>query len=196
MFIKKLSLLSALLLSAFAGEAQTVTVGNLTTSQNGVTTTITVPVAVALPAPVAATPVTYANLAVTGGSGTETVVFQSVGTSFTTLTLATVAIDTAAGWNPTSNVYVIPTTGTYLIVCNVRLADSVPAGVDYGIGVGSTNADGPTFVWTTTNSQRNELNTGQLLNFTAGTAVKMFVYIDSGQPVGLVGASLNIKQLP
>jgi hypothetical protein len=193
--MNKLALPLILLVSSLAG-AQTVTVGTLTTAQNGVTTTITVPVAVALPAATTATLPSYAYLSAQAGTGLGTAVIQSIGAAFTTIVLPTVVTDTATEWNPTSNVYVVPTTGTYIITSNLRLTDSPTPGISYGIGVGSTNADSPTFTWSTTSGIRNGFNTTQIVYLTAGTPLSLFAYVDSPKPLGIAGASISIKQLP
>jgi len=191
----KLTSLAVLFASTFAG-AQAVTVGSLTSSQNGVTTTITVPVSVAMPAVTTPSATSLASLIATSGNGTGTNVIQRAGAAFTTIALTSVTADSATAWNPTSNAYVVPTTGTYLIVSSIRLVDGVPAGVNYGMGVGSSNVDSPTFTWSTTSSLRNGYSNTRVAYLTAGTALNLFVYVDSSSVVGLTAASLNIQQLP
>ncbi|MEO8737462.1 MAG: hypothetical protein ABI380_13100 [Edaphobacter sp.] len=191
--MNKIKFLAILFASSLAG-AQTVTVGTLTTAQNGVTTTITVPVSVAAAAvtDVKTTPRFSLDVSTLDGATT----LQNIGNGFTTVSLPNVITDTASAWNPTSNAYVIPATGMYLIVSHVRLVDGAPAGVSYGVGVDTANRDSPTFAWTTTNAYRNGFSDSRVAYFIAGTPVDLFVYVDSAKPIGVIAASLNIQQLP
>lgn len=194
--MNKLKFLAIFFASTLAG-AQTVSVGTMSSVQNGTTTTITVPVSVAVPPTTSAPTATPKfSLDVESGNGSGTNVFQKVGNAFTTISLANTVTDTASAWSSTSNAYVIPTTGMYLIVASVRLADGAPTGVNYGMGVGSVNADSPSFTWSTTTGLRNGFNSSRIAYLTAGTPVNLFVYVDSSNPIGLAGASLNIQQLP
>lgn len=192
--------LGALILfaSTFAG-AQSVTVGTMSSVQNGTTTTITVPVSVAVPPTSAAANAPAlasfsANVAARSsmdGNG-----LLSVGTAFTTIPIANVVTDTASAWNPTTNAYVIPTTGNYLIVSHVRLMDSATTGINYGQGVNSTNTDDVNFVWSTTGTNRNSIANTSIVHLTAGTAVRLFMYADSPTPLSVYSATLSIQQLP
>ncbi|WP_348266025.1 hypothetical protein P8936_08840 [Edaphobacter paludis] len=189
----KLKLLAVILSVSTLAGAQSVTVGTLTSVQDGTTTTITVPVSVAVPpGTTAPTSVPLASFVVTA---TNTSGILNAGTAFTTVPMDTVVTDTASAWNWTTNSYVIPTTGTYLIVSHVRLADGVPPGVSYGQGVNPTNVDNPDFLWTTTNGMRNVIMNTRIVQFTAGTAVRLFTYVDSPSPLSVISASLSIQQL-
>ncbi len=190
----KLKFLAVVFIASTLAGAQSVTVGTLSSVQDGSTTTITVPVSVAVP-PASTVPAAppLASLIV-NASNTGGVLNGS--TNFTTVPLNNVVIDTAAAWNWTTNSYVIPTTGTYLIVSHVRLVDGAPAGISYGQGVDSMNADSPSFLWVTTNGTRNVVMNTRIIQLTAGTAVRLFTYVDSPSPVSVIGASLSIQQLP
>lgn len=180
-----------LLASSFAG-AQSVTVGSLSSVQNGTTTTITVPVSVAVPPATTTVAPALASLVVnaanTGG-------ILNAGAAFTTVPMNNVVTDSASGWNWTTNSYAIPVTGTYLIVSHLRLADGVRSGISYGQGVNSTNVDNPDFLWATTNGLRNVVMNTRIVQLTAGTAVRLFGYVDSTSPISVIGASLSIQQL-
>lgn len=189
----KLKLLAVLLSFSTLAGAQSVTVGTLTSVHDGTTTTITVPVSVAVPpGTTVPTSVPLASFVV---NATNTSGILNAGTAFTTVPMDIVVTDTASAWNWTTNSYVIPTTGTYLIVSHVRLADGVPPGISYGQGVNPTNVDNPDFLWTTTNGMRNVIMNTRIAQFTAGTAVRLFTYIDSPSPISVIGASLSIQQL-
>jgi hypothetical protein len=183
--------------STFAG-AQAVTVGTLSSVQNGTTTTITVPVSVAVP-PVtsAAASPALASLVVNSAIGNnDGKGILAAGAAFTTIPLTKVVSDSASGWNWTTNSYAVPVTGTYLIVSHVRLLDGAPAGIGYGQGVNSTNSDDANFFWSTTVGLRNSITNTSIVQLTAGTAVKLFMYVDSASPIGVYSASLSIQQLP
>ena len=185
----KLASSAFLLVSAMAG-AQTVTVGSTTSTQNGSTTTITVPVSVAVPPAATVTGPVMASLRVEA-AGTN----QTLGASFKTVTLPNVIADSASGWNASASTYTAPATGTYLIISNVRLADSLPAGISWGQGVGTTNADSPSFMFTTTAGLRNGFVNSRIMQLSAGQTVSLFTYIDSPTPISIAAASLNIQQL-
>lgn len=190
----KLKLLAVVLFASTLAGAQSVTVGTLSSVQDGTTTTITVPVSVAVPpASIVPTAPALASLVV---NATNTSGILNGTTSFSTIPLNNVVTDTAAGWNSNTNSYVVPATGTYLIVSHVRLVDGAPAGMSYGQGVDLTNADNPSFLWTTTSGTRSVAMNTRIVQLTAGTAVRLFTYIDAPYPVRVIGASLSIRQLP
>ena len=183
--------------STFAG-AQAVTVGTLSSVQNGTTTTITVPVSVAVP-PVTSTASSpaLASLVVNSAIGNnDGKGILAAGAAFTTIPLTQVVSDTASGWNWTTNSYAVPVTGRYLIISHVRLLDNAPAGVSYGQGVNSTNTDDNNFFWSTTIGMRNSITNTSIVQLTAGTALKLFTYVDSASPIGIYSASLSVQQLP
>lgn len=189
----KLKFLTVVLFASTLAGAQSVTVGTLSSVQDGTTTTITVPVSVAIP-PTTTAPAAAALASLVVNANNTSGILNGTN-AFTTVPLNKVVTDTASGWNWTTNSYAVPSTGTYLIVSHVRLADGVPAGVSYGQGVDSMNADSPSFLWTTTNGLRNVVMNTRIVQLTAGTAVRLFTYIDSTSPVRVIGASLSIQQL-
>lgn len=190
----KLKFLAVVFFASTLAGAQSVTVGTLSSVQDGTTTTITVPVSVAVP-PASTLPAAPA-LASLVVNATNTSGILNGSNAFTTVPLNNVVTDTASGWNWTTNSYVVPVTGTYLIVSHVRLVDGAPVGVSYGQGVDSMNADSPSFLWATTNGTRNVVMNTRIVQLTAGTAVRLFTYIDSPSPISVIGASLSIQQLP
>ena len=195
----KTALLAILSVSAFAG-AQQVTVGSLSSTQDGVTTTITVPVSVAMPASTGnAVSGTYAGLDAEAGTGKGTDVIQT--------------------WSPCRRIHdrhpahrrnrhshrlepnLQRLRGSHHRCLPhhprpIRLTDNAAAGINYGMGVGSTNADSPTFTWSTTAGVRNSFTNTRIAYLTAGTSINLFVYVDSSKGLGLAGAALNIKQIP
>ena len=179
------------LVSAFAG-AQTVTVGSTSSTVNGNTTTITLPVSVAVPPATTVAAPAMNSLRVEAAAGA---VNQTVGTSFKTIALPAVITDTASGWNAAANTYTVPVSGTYLIISTVRFLDNVPPGVNYGQGVHPSNVDNPTFLWSTTNGMRNASTNMRIMQLSAGQTVDLFSYVDSPTPLSVATASLAIQQL-
>lgn len=188
----KFKYLAVVLFASTLAGAQSVTVGSLSSVQNGTTTTITVPVSVEVPPATTTVAPVLASLVV---NATNTGGILNAGAAFTTVPMNNVVTDSASGWNWTTNSYAIPVTGTYLIVSHLRLADGVRPGISYGQGVNSTNVDNPDFLWTTTNGLRNVVMNTRIVQLTAGTAVRLFGYVDSTSPISVIGASLSIQQL-
>ena len=188
----KFNYLAVVLFASTLAGAQSVTVGSLSSVQNGTTTTITVPVSVAVPPATTTVAPVLASLVV---NATNTGGILNAGAAFTTIPKNNVVTDSTSGWNWTTNSYAIPVTGTYLIVSHLRLADGVRPGISYGQGVNSTNVDNPDFLWTTTNGMRNVIMNTRIVQLTAGTAVRLFGYVDSTTPVSVIGASLSIQQI-
>ncbi len=181
--------LSAMLFASAVAGAQTVTLGSTTSTQNGSTTTITLPVTVAVPASTTVAAAAMNSLRVESGSSTN----QTIGGSFKTIALSSVVTDTASGWNATANTYTVPVTGTYLIISSVRLTDSLPTGTSYGQGVNTSNTDNPSFLWATTLGLRNGTTNMRVMQLSAGQTVDLFAYADN--QVGIASASLVIQQL-
>lgn len=188
----KFKYLAVVLFASTLAGAQSVTVGSLSSVQNGTTTTITVPVSVEVPPATTTLAPVLASLVV---NATNTGGILNAGAAFTTVPMNNVVTDSASGWNWTTNSYAIPVTGTYLIVSHLRLADGVRPGISYGQGVNSTNVDNPDFLWTTTSGLRNVVINTRIVQLTAGTAVRLFGYVDSTSPISVIGASLSIQQL-
>ena len=180
-----------LLVSAYAG-AQTVTLGTTTSTVNGNTTTITLPVSVAVPPATTVAPAVMNSLRVKAAFGATN---QTIGASFKTVALPSVVTDTASGWNAAANTYTVPVSGTYLIVSTVRFADGIAPGVSYGQGVHTSNVDNPTFLWSTTNGLRNGSTNMRIMQLSAGQTVNLFSYVDSSTSLSVANASLAIQQL-
>jgi hypothetical protein len=192
--MRNLTLSALLLATSFAG-AQTVTVGSTTSSINGNTTTITVPVQVAVPPAATVAAAVMASLRVEAGNGDGTSVTQNLDANFTTIALPRVVVDSANGWNASANTWTVPATGSYLIISSLRVVDNATPGLSYGQGVNGSNVDNPTFLWSTTNGKRNGTTNMRVMQLNAGQTVDLFAYADSSQPIALNGASLTIQQL-
>ena len=184
--------------ATFAG-AQTVTVGSTTSTTNGATTTITVPVSVAVPpaSGTSGTPMASFRAEVGGGLGQSAGQTFSTSDAFKTIALSRVLVDTASGWNASTNSYTVPATGTYLIISNIRLTDFAPQGISYGQGVDTSNMDSYSFLWVSTGAgPRNGFLNSRIMQLTAGQKLSLFAYVESKTPINLSSAILNIQQLP
>ncbi|MES2462071.1 MAG: hypothetical protein V4671_15915, partial [Armatimonadota bacterium] len=70
------------------------------------------------------------------GSSTWLTTHQSV----ISLPMNTVVSDSGGNYNSATAIYTVPATGIYQIIAKLRLADSTPANVGYGIGAGLSSA--------------------------------------------------------
>jgi hypothetical protein len=130
-------------------------------------------------------------LSATGAAG------QTINSSFTTLNLSA---DTIIGIQPTAfinGVLTIPVTGIYQVTGSLRWADGQAAGVQFGLGVHTSNTDGPWFLWsaientTTTLSRRTSTPYIRTASFTAGQQIRMFSYVD-GPAMPITIASMQV----
>lgn len=126
--------------------------------------------------------------------------FISIGAAFTTIPLNTVTIDTASAYNTTTGIYTLPETGTYLITAKMRFVDTPGAGFSYGIGMDTSNADGPSFFWSVTTAApgsgaaRQGIANSRFFQGTAGDQIRLFAYVD-GALLGVSGAELNVIRI-
>jgi hypothetical protein len=145
---------------------------------------------------------------ISGGGGSSTGLDPSTFTSvtcpggstsfgnFVTVPCTTVVSDANSHWDNVNYQYVVPATGTYLILARVRPTDNTPSGRDLGMGVHSSNSDGAWFQWqpvaATTTGGRFTENYQRLDPFTAGDRLRLYVYWDGTSPTGITAASLQI----
>lgn len=126
---------------------------------------------------------------------------QAIGRSFTTVTLPTVSSDPGGNFNTSTNVFTFPVTGLYLAVGRVRYAEAVTADVSYGVGMHTSNVDGPFFLWgatvnpNVTTARRNGLMNVRISPFTAGQQLRLFSYFDNPTAQNIDSASLQIYWL-
>lgn len=138
--------------------------------------------------------------------------FATFGTSFTTVSFATqsgtttTTVDPSGNFDTATQTYVVPFTGLYLCSASFRLADGPTAGggsaanLSYGVGVHTSNVDGPWFAWDFTaagsaSSRRRKTTLYQRYSsFTAGDRLRLFAYVD-GSATQLTAASLFITPL-
>ncbi len=120
---------------------------------------------------------TPVQLTVSKTSGTQTIGANS----FTTVDLGSPSVNTGGG-SYSAGLWTVPTTGRYLIMANIRSADSITAR-SLAISVHTSNADGAWVTWTsfggTGSFSRNNASYQRVDTFTAGDVLRLFVYSDS-----------------
>lgn len=108
---------------------------------------------------------------------------QSIPASFTRVQLSRVNSDAGGNWSAADNWYTCPRKGLYLIDATVRVRDGTAAGTQYGVGVYTTEADGPWFLWHFTGpspSTRSTYPYSRLALQNAGDRLRLYSYSDQG----------------
>lgn len=129
----------------------------------------------------------YEFMDATAGSG------QSIGAAFTTVALPTEVTDTGGNYDPATYFYTVPTTGIYEITGTLRVPDSVGANKQMGVGVHTSNVDGPWFLWYAVGgATRQTWPYIRRARFTAGEQLRMYAYSDSAG-MSIQAASMQIS---
>lgn len=140
-------------------------------------------------------------LDVSAGGSDGAVTAQTIpGGAFTTVQMSTKTTDTAGGYNTGTSIYTIPATGTYFVVAKFRPTDNASPGRNIGIGVHTSNADNPNFVWGTrpaasAGTSRDVFDYQRVGLFTAGDQLRLFCYVANGGDMGMAIASMQIIRL-
>lgn len=140
-------------------------------------------------------------LDVAAGNGDGATSTQTVPAgAFTTIVMPTKTVDTAGGYNTSTGQYTVPATGTYLILAKVRPQDNAGAGQGVGIGVHTSNADNPNFVWgipvaPSSGTTRTVFGYQRLAQFNSGDVLRLFCYVANGSSLVLSAASMQIIRL-
>lgn len=129
-------------------------------------------------------------------SGRDT---RSFTNSFTTYLHPDVNSDPTNAYNRTTGVITIPSDGLYQITGTMRTADRSPVGVQYGVGVHTSNIDGFWFLWhavqnTTNNNDRTTYPYIRVGRFNAGDQLRMFVYVDGG-PLNMLRGGFQVLKI-
>ena len=88
--------------------------------------------------------------------------------------------DIGGNYDPITNFYTVPKTGTYLIMTRLRVTDAQGLQENYGHGADIANQDSATFSWFETNTNRNGSLNQRISSFNKGDKIRMFVYSDTG----------------
>jgi hypothetical protein len=129
-------------------------------------------------------------------SGRDTRPFAN---AFTTYLHPDVNSDPTNAYNRTTGVITIPSDGLYQITGTMRVADRSPVGVQYGVGVHTSNIDGFWFLWhavqnTTNVNDRTTYPYIRVGRFNAGDQLRMFVYVDGG-PLNMLRGGFQVLKL-
>ena len=102
--------------------------------------------------------------------------------------------DVASSYDSTTGHVTIPFDGLYLITGRMRSKDYTPAGTEWGVGVHTSNVDGPHFLWhavntTSTSFRRTTYPYIRVARFNAQDELRMFVYIAPQTPAKYFSAA-------
>jgi hypothetical protein len=139
-------------------------------------------------------------MSVTNGTGAGTI--QTLSNAvFTTMDIAgTVTVDTDGALNTTTDIYTVPTTGTYLCQALVRVADGFTVNSNLGIGIHTSNVDGAWVQW----NKIMPLNTGggrlscdytRIAPFNSGDQLRLYCFQDSGGNMNITAMSVQIWRI-
>lgn len=111
--------------------------------------------------------------------------------AFTTIQVGTTAsnsrviVDPSGLWDQTNYVYTVPFTGLYDMSATIRLADGLAAGLGYGIGIHTSDADGPWFAWGATAgtevTTRTTVTYIRRASFNKGDKLRLYMYVNSSK---------------
>lgn len=133
---------------------------------------------------------TFTDVSLDGGTST-------FGASFARIPLNGVNADSGSNWDNTNHWYTCPRDGVYQITGSLRVGpagvSSSEAGDQYGIGVYTTEADGPWFLWHSVGmapSVRSTFAYSRLSYQHAGETLRMFTFSDQGVVVYRAGLQI------
>lgn len=104
---------------------------------------------------------------------------------FTTINLNVEASDVGANFDPGTGLYTVPAAGIYTCGALVRLKDGSSALQNVGVGIHTSNNDGPWFQWFLTrtenvNPTRLSFGYSRIAQFNAGDQLRLYVWCGSG----------------
>ena len=129
------------------------------------------------------TDATFVDVSTQGGG-------QSIPSSFTRIQLKRVIADPGGNWSTENSWYTCPRRGIYLVNATLRLNDGTAAGTQYGVGVYTSEADGPFFLWHSVGpspSTRSTYPYSRLTLQNAGDRLRVFSYSDQGATLNSCG---------
>ncbi len=129
------------------------------------------------------------------GSGNGSATAASiVANAFTTVPLSTVVKNIGGGiWNPSTSIYTVPTSGTYIIKSSVRLVDG-SASRNIFQAVNTSNSDIPDGIWDTNSAGRWTMLYTRIAYFNKNDQLRLYIYSEN-TAAGISDASLNIVLL-
>lgn len=149
-------------------------------------------------------PASYVEVSTDGGGSTSQTVSNA---SWTTIILDTEASDANSLFNNSTYIYTVPSTGIYFCQALVRPVDSQfakatwPDGSGMGIGVHTSNIDGPWFQWNKimwmsgAGGGRLAMDYTRIATFTVSDQLRLYCFQDSGGNVTLTRMALTIFRI-
>ena len=119
----------------------------------------------------------------------------TVAQSFTTIIMNAGSGNPASAYSTSTGILTIPESGLWLFMAKLRLADGGSAGISYGVGIDTSNADSAAFQWGLTTGKRNGLVNFRLRYSTAGEQIRVFAYVDNSTAVAITAAELDAIRL-
>ena len=118
--------------------------------------------------------------------------------SFSTFIFNTKISDVNNLFSTATGFYTVPSDGIYQIVGSVRPSDQSTVGVNFGVGVHTSNIDGPWFFWhavqnTTNNQDRTTYPYSRVGFFSRGDNLRMFNFVDGS--LNLEEAGMQIMRI-
>ncbi|MCJ2011218.1 DUF2793 domain-containing protein [Methylobacterium sp. J-076] len=118
---------------------------------------------------------------------------QLIDSWFKRLVLQDVKSDVGGNWDSTNSWYTCPRSGLYQIAANARIENSLADITQYGLGVHTSEEDGPWFLWhfsSTGKAARSTYPYSRLTYQNAGDRLRMFSFTDP--TTSLISAALQI----
>lgn len=137
---------------------------------------------------------TFAAIQLSASSSTAQTIAAS---GFNTVEVGSATTNVGGGnWN--GSVYTVPVTGRYLITARLRATDGAAAR-SMGIGVHTSNSDGPYFTWreyggSVGSTSRDTLVYTRIDTFNANDQLRLFVYTE-GQTFSQSQCALTIDRI-
>jgi hypothetical protein len=106
------------------------------------------------------------------------------GNTLQTLVFPDVVDDVGGLYSSSTGFYTVPTSGIYQLTAIIRATDESPIGENFGLGIHSSNTDGPWIAWATiqntiTFGRRTSLSISRQAKYTAGENLRAFIYADN-----------------
>lgn len=127
---------------------------------------------------------------------------QPSGSNFFTVSMPTVVSAIgfpASNYNTATSLFTVPITGVYEITGTIRYTDGSPAGNQFGVGVHTSNADGPWVLWhaiqnTTNVNRRTSFPYIRVVSLTAGQVLRMYSFVD-GPAMNIIDVAMQVRFL-
>ena len=128
---------------------------------------------------------------------------KEFGRRFTTYIHPTATTDPTNSHDSSTGTIMIPSNGLYQITGTIRTRDFSEKDTQFGVGVHTSNIDGPWFLWHTVQEIGKKNNTKynrtsypyiRLARFNAGEQLRMFIYVD-GDPLEMQTSGFQVLKI-